>query len=164
MYKFKAYLKHLITATDQHGVHSPFVFEFVTNCLYKKSPFRVPKSHEVLLKIIPFFSIEQLKIVSKDSKIKKLVQKQFGLNTNEKGALDLIYQDIPRRNLLSTHQKNIHNDTVILIENIHKNKGATYIWKALKQDGTVTVSIDMFYCGLLFFRKEQVKEHFKIRI
>lgn len=30
------YLKFLLKSSNQHGVHSPFVYHLVTNCFYKK--------------------------------------------------------------------------------------------------------------------------------
>jgi len=35
-FKIKSYLFFLLNSTNQHGVHSPFVYNFVTKCLYKK--------------------------------------------------------------------------------------------------------------------------------
>ena len=29
-----SYLQFLLKSTNQHGVHSPFVYDFVTKCLY----------------------------------------------------------------------------------------------------------------------------------
>jgi hypothetical protein len=57
-----------------------------------------------------------------------------------------------------------HNNTMILIKNIHQNKENSDIWELIKANEKVNVSVDMFLCGILFLRKEQVKEHFKIRI
>jgi hypothetical protein len=57
-----------------------------------------------------------------------------------------------------------HNNTMILVKNIHQNKENTDIWELMKANEKVTVSVDMFLCGVLFLRKEQAKEHFKIRI
>ena len=37
-YIIKAYSQFLRKATNQHGVHSPFVYTFVTKCLYRKTP------------------------------------------------------------------------------------------------------------------------------
>ena len=39
-FQLKSYLKFISKATNQHGVHSPFVFNLVTNCFYTK-----PKNH-----------------------------------------------------------------------------------------------------------------------
>ena len=35
MYQIKSYLKFLLRSTNQHGVHSPFVFDLVTQCFYE---------------------------------------------------------------------------------------------------------------------------------
>jgi hypothetical protein len=40
----------------------------------------------------------------------------------------------------------------------------TEAWDEIKNHPAVTVSIDTFYWGIVFFRKEQVKEHFVIRV
>jgi len=61
------------------------------------------------------------------------------------------------------HEK-IQNDSVVMMNSIHKSKAAELRWEQLKSNKKVTVTIDLFYCGLVFFRKEQVREHFKIRI
>ena len=37
-------------------------------------------------------------------------------------------------------------------------------WTKIKQDSRVSVTVDHFYFGLVFFRKEQKKEDFKIRV
>ena len=37
-------------------------------------------------------------------------------------------------------------------------------WEVIKQHPSVTLTIDLFFIGLIFFRKEQLeKEHFVIR-
>lgn len=133
-------------------------------CLYKKSYIRVSKSHQILLKSIAYFSVETFKIISKNPQIENLIQTEFGLKARQEGTFDMIYHDFPSIAVLSIDQNDLHNDSIILIDNIHENKAANNNWKALKQSALITVSIDMFYCGLLCLRKEQVKEHFKIRI
>lgn len=116
------------------------------------------------MKSIPFFSVKSIKIISKDFQIENLIQKEFGLKARQEGPFDLIYQHSSSVDVLSLHREDIHNGSVILIENIHENKNARDIWETLKQNEMITVSIDLFYCGLLCLREEQVKEHFKIRI
>ncbi|WP_282054261.1 hypothetical protein [Maribacter luteus] len=79
---------------------------------------------------------------------------------------DLIFMDSPNNELftLIIKEKTYHNDTMVLIRDLYKNKKNTQDWEVFKQNENVTVSVDMFNCGALFFRKEQAKEHFKIRI
>lgn len=164
MYRFIAYLRHLITATNQHGVHSPFVYNFVTQCLYTRPKFKGAKIDNVVLKAIPYFSIEKFKISSKDDNLKQSIQNQFGLKVLHESPYDMLYFDNPVEKVLSTYADKIHNDSMIFFGNIHKNSANTSLWYILRSHKTVTVSIDMFYIGVLFFRKEQVKEDFKIRI
>ncbi len=58
----------------------------------------------------------------------------------------------------------LHNDTAVLLDQPYKDKETTEQWEAIKTDSRVTVSIDMFHCCAIFFRQEQAREHFRIRI
>lgn len=136
----------------------------MTKCLYTNSKYKASKSQRILLKSISFFEIKTIKLITSDDQIDKLIQKELGLKTSNKPPLDLVYSDIPSADLISAHKEQFLNDSVLLLAKIHSNKNNSAIWEALKQNEEVTVSLDMFYCGALFFRKEQVKEHFKIRI
>ena len=60
-------------------------------------------------------------------------------------------------------QKYLHNNTVSIINNIRQSKEMENVWKEIISQKEVTVSIDLFFIGLVFFRKEQVKENFIIR-
>ena len=86
-----------------------------------------------------------------------------------RGKIDLIYIDPPfdskadYKKKIKLKDEEVHNQTVIFVEDIHKNEDSEKAWEQLKNDDNINVSIDLFYCGLLFFRKEQAKEHFKIR-
>lgn len=164
MYYLFQYLKHLLTATNQHGVHSPFVYEYLTNCLYKKTSYKASRSENVLLKSIPYFSAKRLRILSKNTRIENRIQKEFGLKNVDESPFDLIYLDNPDSEIFSELEGRVHNDTMLLLGNIHRNKTSSNIWEELKQNAIITVSMDMFYCGALFFRKEQAKQHFKIQI
>ena len=37
IHSIKSYLQFLLSSTNQHGVHSPFVFDLVTRCFYDKT-------------------------------------------------------------------------------------------------------------------------------
>jgi predicted O-methyltransferase YrrM len=53
--------------------------------------------------------------------------------------------------------KYAHANTVFVFDDIYWSKGMTKAWNELKKHESVTMSIDLFYFGLLFFKKE-VKE------
>lgn len=57
----------------------------------------------------------------------------------------------------------ITNETVWIFDDIHWSKEMEEAWEEIKNHPKVTVTIDTFQWGLVFFRKEQEKEHFTIR-
>lgn len=59
---------------------------------------------------------------------------------------------------------NAHNDSLFIFDDIYWSKGMTEAWASIKQHPKVTVTIDIFQWGLVFFREEQAKEHFYLRV
>ena len=55
------------------------------------------------------------------------------------------------------------NTSCFLFDDIHWSKGMESAWDYIRNHETVTLSIDLFFMGLVFFRKELSKEHFTIR-
>lgn len=56
------------------------------------------------------------------------------------------------------------HDTVFVFDDIHWSKEMEEAWEQIKQHPSVTLTIDLFFIGLVFLRKEQKeKEHFVIR-
>jgi len=58
----------------------------------------------------------------------------------------------------------VNNNSVFIFDDIYWSKGMQEAWEIIKNHPKVTVSIDTFYWGIVFFRKEQEKEHFVIRV
>ncbi len=58
----------------------------------------------------------------------------------------------------------ITNDTVWIFDDIHWSEEMESAWLTIKNHPKVSVTIDTFQWGLVFFRKEQPKEHFIIRV
>src|SRR5688572_31440533 len=66
---------------------------------------------------------------------------------------------IPYTTLFRSEKK--HNYSVFVFDDINWNEGMQKAWKEIKDHPEVTLSIDLFYAGMIFFRKEkQQKEHF----
>ena len=81
---------------------------------------------------------------------------------------DLIYIDgnHQKEATLSYFEKllpTVHNDSVMILDDIHWSKGMEEAWQEIKEHPQVRVTIDTFQWGLVFFRREQEKEHFVIR-
>lgn len=242
---WKDWLKFLLISTDEHGVHSPFVYDLVTKCFYNKkklqtytriSHFRkeieisqekvtVPKTNSsatspqkisqvfekwsvsankqrLLHRLMLYFEFKNAVVIdgilggeiislcrSKDTAIytfekfpkatkKLLSNEKFSLPSNlafkkdfreiEQQKIDFVYMNTcfdPQ----NTYQRFLkilpflHNDSVVLINPIHRH-GIRKYWEWIKNNPKVVVTIDTFTWGFVFFRKEQAKEHFKIRI
>jgi hypothetical protein len=61
-------------------------------------------------------------------------------------------------------KNSVQNDSLLIIDDIYGSKDKNRMWKKIKLHEKVRVTVDMFYCGAVFFRQEQAKEDFKIRI
>lgn len=57
----------------------------------------------------------------------------------------------------------LHKTSVLVFDDIYWSDEMAEAWTALKAQPAVTLSIDLFWCGLLFFREEQKeKQHFTL--
>jgi len=57
----------------------------------------------------------------------------------------------------------IHNDSVFVFDDIHWSKDMEKAWNAIVANPRVTVSLDLYRIGVVFFRKECTKQHFVLR-
>ena len=256
--QIKSYIKFLWNSKNEHGVHSPFVFDLITNCFYDTKKFseysilknyrkslladansievtdfgagsRVFKSNtraikqiarnagitkkraELLFRITNYFQPESileigtslglatsaLSLGNVKSKITTIegcpntfafAQKQFeefgfnnitSINTEFSSYLKNYQLAISNYQLIyfdGNHSKQATldyfelllptttNETVWIFDDIHWSKGMEAAWEIIKSHPNVTVSIDTFQWGLVFFRTEQPKEHFVIRV
>jgi len=58
--------------------------------------------------------------------------------------------------------KKSHNNSVFVFDDIYWSAEMKEAWEEIKNNNQVTVTIDLFFIGIVFFRKEQVKQHFVI--
>lgn len=256
MHQIKSYIKFLTKATNQHGVHSPFIYNFVTKCLYDQTKYpeykvlnayrntlkestteleitdlgagskvlnstkrkvsamvkassSSKKESKLLFRLAQYFNFNTilelgtslamgtypLALANRTSEITTIEgcpntsafakAKIDGLNIkNIQFIVDNFAEGIPKlkeenydfiyfdghHNKDATIQyfeallPKIHNDTVFLFDDIYWSKGMTEAWEYIKNNKSVKVTVDCFHLGFVFFRREQVKEHFKIRL
>ena len=156
-YKFFSYLKFLSKSTNQHGVHSPFVYNFVTKGLYKKN------TKSTVLNEFKTLNKKEQRIISKISNYFNPEKIFFNVDnlTNSTNCNLYYINKINDVNELFLKQK--YSSNVYVFYGIHNNKASFLKWNTIIKLKKATVTIDLFYFGLVFFRKEQAKEHFNIR-
>lgn len=252
----KSYLRFLWHSGNQHGLHSPFVFDLVTKCFYNKeyrksyqvltahrealakdtreisvedfgSGSRIfksnlravnaiaknagisPKRAELLNRLVDYFEVEEVLEIgtsvglatmalavnndkAKITTVEGCTQtsiiaseyfSNFGISTisskvakfenfikdvSLKKKYDLIYFDGNHTNeatiaYFENLLKTTHNNSVWIFDDIYWSEEMTEAWLFIKNHPEVTVTIDTFQWGFVFFRKEQVKQHFVIR-
>jgi len=250
-----SYSKFLKSATNQHGVHSPFVYTLVTECFYNRKQLvaydklskyrkalrqndstisvtdygagsRVFKSNErkvsaiakhagatskrtkLLARCIRYFnpssvlelgtsvglgtaalaSVPTVKVTSLEgcpatAAVARKQLREFGYSNVDvvvgrfrESAINLLPASYDMVYFDGNHSKKatleyvellmptVHNDTVWIFDDIHWSPEMTEAWEEIKAMESVTVTIDCFWLGFVFFRKEQAKEHFKIRL
>ncbi len=256
MYQLLQYIKFLLKSTNQHGVHSPFVYNLVTKCFYDKTEYtaykhilnyknallknktgikvtdlgagsQVMKQNEriissmaknagstnkrakLLYRLVNYFNskiilelgtslgiathamslanqetkITTIEGCSNISEFSKANFKRYHLNNIDvktgdfnkvtsqlqTNNYDLVFFDGNHQkeatlSYFETFLQTINNDSVFIFDDIYWSKEMTQAWEIIKQHPKVSVTIDTFFWGFVFFRKEQVKEHFIIRI
>lgn len=256
-FKIKSYFTFLLKSTNQHGVHSPFVYDLVTKCFYKKTKLqdknlfkkikkRLLSNHKTI-EITDFGKGSKvfknnLRIVSKITKVAGISNKRayllitiikyfnfqnmleigtsVGLGTNamyignpkasistlegcentaniaqesfnyfnfkninlvignfqntlpiilETTNFDLVYfdgnhQKKPTLDYFKSCLEQAQNNSVYIFDDINWSQEMQNTWNEIKEHPKVTVTIDIFYWGIVFFRKEQQKQHFTIRV
>lgn len=188
-----SYINFLWNSVNSHGVHSPFVYKLVTEGFYEKerlvynlkydhSAKDLPKQAlKTLLKTISHFKSYKLLVLGEDETTVNQTTESIrsaaeAINTKiwfystfvpVPGGVDLAY--LCGNNTSSLLQSleqlkpDVNNNSVAVIANIHATDAMEAAWQAIKQDPNVTVTVDTYHLGLVFFRREQTKQHFVIR-
>lgn len=181
-----SYLKFWWHSKNQHGVHSPFVFDLVTKCFYDRSHYNAyqhvsnrDSKSKFLIRLSVYFKFERCFIPETISKKTEYVLNLENKTSKFKSVSELlktehlisktpclIYLD---SQTLAQHSsadllKVCNRDSLILIDAIRENTTQFKRWTELKSNAQVTASIDTFYWGFIFLRTAQPQEHFTIRL
>ena len=57
----------------------------------------------------------------------------------------------------------VHENTLLIFDDIYWSEGMKEAWDIIKSNSQVTVTLDLFWIGLVYFKKGQVKEDFLIK-
>ena len=82
--------------------------------------------------------------------------------------LDLVFFDgnhrmEPTLNYFNRCMKKAHEDSVFIFDDIHWSKGMEAAWNAIKADARVSLTVDIFWFGMVFFKKGVAKQNFTIK-
>lgn len=128
-------------------MHSPFVYQLVDEVIYSTQ------------------SVEQISLPESLQKQTPKVQAMLGriLQAHApSGDFTNVYVvDTPtaQADMLAQAKP----DTLLIVRGIYDSTEQKNQWKRIQAHSTVTVTIDLFYVGLVYFREGQAKEDFKIR-
>lgn len=93
--------------------------------------------------------------------------KMYGILTGAEKQIDLVVINSAEKQEMLNHFNScipvIHQDSTVVVNRIYRSKEAYEAWEAIKAHPQVTVTVDLFWVGLVFFRVGKVKEDFWIR-
>jgi predicted O-methyltransferase YrrM len=83
-------------------------------------------------------------------------------------TLDLVFFDgnhryQPTMNYFNLCLEKVNENSVFIFDDIHWSDEMTKVWEEIKNHKDVTVTIDLFSVGLVFFRTQQAKQHFILK-
>jgi predicted O-methyltransferase YrrM len=101
----------------------------------------------------------------------KLIEGDFEQGLNESlnlfPTLDLVFFDgnhkaEPTLRYFKQCLKKINGNTIFVFDDIRWSREMYKAWKVISEHQSVSVSVDLFHQGVVFFRKGITKQHFKI--
>ncbi|MBC2840001.1 hypothetical protein [Robiginitalea sp. SC105] len=156
-------------ANNRHGTHSPFIYAFLDQSYYAGDRKGLDPAQWLLQAAVLHFRPSRAGAEattgpasrSTDSLLRLLPP---GLLRQAAPPYDLYIFGSPGQALNEWLQEpsNYHNDTVVYVGGL-RNPGGQPEWQRARELPEVRVSLENYYAGLLFFRREQTPEHFRIR-
>jgi len=152
-----------------HGVHSPFVFNFIGSVLNNKELKQEAnysnKYRALLIRMVAYYIpvvVMELEITpSNKANILEEIE-----NTNTIGLLYIkqIKNVEGLTNYFNAAIKNVNTNSILIFDGIHDSKEMEASWEKIKMHKEVKLTIDLYKLGIVFFRQEQLeKENFIIR-
>ncbi|MBK8712969.1 MAG: class I SAM-dependent methyltransferase [Niastella sp.] len=96
----------------------------------------------------------------KDSLPKLLAQ----LPSFDFAFIDGNHRKAPTLDYFKRFKEKRNDNSLLIFDDIHWSNEMEEAWQSIQQDAEVTLTIDLFYVGIVFFKKEfKVKQHFSLR-
>lgn len=87
-----------------------------------------------------------------------------GLKSVDFAFIDGNHRQLPTERYFSQILAKTHNDSILIFDDIHWSREMEQAWTNIKSHSSVRCSIDLFFIGIVLFRKEFLeKQHHHIR-
>lgn len=165
------YICFLLKSTNEHGIHSPFLFSFVTKGLYAPQVELKGKNKKVafLNRVITYFQPKTLMYSSAKSKNFASFPNTTTVSWNNSmlSTVDMFLIDetstLEPKEMQALLTK-MKNDAFIVLDKRNRSASINTLWETILASDYTTLSVDFYFFGIAFVRKEQLKQHFRVRL
>lgn len=158
VYTWRQKINYRLKAKSRHGVHSPFVYQFIEQVLLSRGE----QDLEGLAPVYKELNQKQqflVQAIAGHYRISALVWDNTRFALGESGG-GVLYLAAAPGGLPGQYAE---NDIAVILD-VYKNPGQAKAWLELVESKAVPLSADLFEMGILFFRKEfKVKQHFILK-
>lgn len=156
-YFISQWIRHRLKAKGRHGVHSPFVYDFVEQILNRR--FNIPTG---------FFEAPSGVITGRQAELLNYLSAYYHLTPALPHDIADVRQQEYQGLLFCTPPRlldwPVSQQDMILVTGIHESREQTERWHDMVNDKSVTLSLTLFNAGLLLFRKDfKIKQHFNLK-
>jgi len=92
-----------------------------------------------------------------------LKNKLAEITTLDLAFIDGNHQEVPTITYFEDCLKYSHNDTIFIFDDIHWSRGMEKAWEYIKSHEKTTLTVDLFYIGIVFVKSELSKENYIIQ-
>ncbi|MBK21528.1 MAG: SAM-dependent methyltransferase [Flavobacteriales bacterium] len=142
-----------ISACYQIGANKKANFTTMEGC---------PETAKIARKVLKNFNAENVKIKVGDfsNTLSEVIDSYEELDYV---FFDGNHQKKPTIEYFDKCLKKAHENSIFIFDDIHWSNGMEEAWKHIQAHPLVTCSIDLFWIGIIFFKKDHPKENFIVR-
>lgn len=152
-------------AQNRHGVHSPFIYEFLDRAVYAPGVKQGGAGQRLLRAARVHFNPKCIWMAS-NLPVNSGIRGNLEVDSTQSGPpFDLLVFDKPSPEVgeILSDPGQWHNDSIVYLGNLRGSASAYAMWEQISLHPSIRVVVESYREGLLFFRKEQARQHFKIR-
>ncbi|WP_410880335.1 hypothetical protein [Myroides sp. DW712] len=164
------YLQFWFSAYNEHGTHSPFVFNLLTKGLYPADSRWKGRSRkeQFIDRLVAYFKPQQMATL--EGNTPKSLKTEIPLVTYQADSsvgYDCILFEgtaVQTWPSVAVVAQTMHNDSLWIIDRREKEESVEKYWQEVVASPEMIVTLDFYYFGVALKRKEQRKQHFNLRL